>query len=118
MCDEFKNYKEANFTTKLQNLLKAVEDDSEATQRDELALVNDRMIQGPQPESTQFGYPQQWYGTEAQQRLHEIIQSGMQEFMDIEDLRETRDDWKRFPLLDIFVCHIRTEEKRHRARGY
>jgi hypothetical protein len=65
MCDEFKNYKEENFTTNLQNLLKAVTDDLEATQLDELALVNDRMIQGPQPENTPFGYPQ-WYGTEVQ----------------------------------------------------
>jgi hypothetical protein len=86
------------------------------TQLDELALVNDRMIQSPQPENAPFGYPQ-WYGTEAQQRLHEIVQSGMNEFMDLEDLRETRDDWKKFPL-DIFVRRVSTEEKRHRASGY
>jgi hypothetical protein len=27
MCDEFKNYKEENFTTNLQNMLKAVVED-------------------------------------------------------------------------------------------
>jgi hypothetical protein len=74
------------------------------------------MIQSLPAENTPFGYPQ-WYGTETQQRLHEIIQSGMHAFMDLEDPRETRDDWKQFPL-NIFVRRIHTEEKHHHARGY
>jgi hypothetical protein len=91
--------------------------ESAASQRDELALINDCMIQGPEPGITPFGYPR-FYGTDGQKRLQELVASGLHEAMDLEDLWSARpDNWGKLPY-HIFVRRVKHEEKRFRVRAY
>jgi hypothetical protein len=114
--DGFKSYKFANFENNLQNLLKSVADDAEATEFDQLALEHDRSIQGPEPENSNLGYPR-WYGTDHQKHLQEVVTLGLHEHLDFDEIVEMDPMWAKYHK-KVLENHIRQEENRHRGRSY
>jgi hypothetical protein len=106
--DGFKSYKSANFETNLQNLLKSVADDAEATEFDQSALEQDRSNQGPEPENSNLGYPR-WYGTDHQNHLQEVVSLGLHEHLDFDEIVEMDPMWAKYPK-NVLENHIRQEQ--------
>jgi hypothetical protein len=113
--DEFMEYELKNFTTNLRNLHAAIEKEQDRAVVDSDAYAHDILIhplilQGPS------GYPQ-WQGSEAARLLKIDIEEEKHKSMKPSDLRNTQEEYKRFPL-KVFRKHIDQEVRSRKDSLY
>lgn len=115
MRDEYKPYGLRNFRTNYRNLQAAIAQQKESAEEDELALANYIQQKQARPAKA-MAYPR-WNGSDAEALLGADITSGVHERLKPEDLRDTRPEYKLFPL-KVFRDHVYDEVRKRKCRAY
>jgi hypothetical protein len=111
----FKQYKIENFKTNYRNLASKIELERSCVEFDKQALAKEKQ-KFPRNEQTERGY-KFWDGHEAQRLMREDVKEKRTIGMKPNDLRESRIEYKEFPL-EILREHKYQEERRQQGTVY
>jgi hypothetical protein len=115
MRAEYKPYGIKNFRSNLYSLRSVTKENQQKADSDAAALAHDRCIH-PKAVYTPKGYPR-WDGSDAQRFLKEDMESCLTNRFDPSVLRETRPEYKAFPL-KVFRDHIYQEVRSKTGSSY
>jgi hypothetical protein len=115
MRAEYKPYGIKRFRSNLYSLRSSIKENQGKADSDSAALMHDRRIH-PKAAYTPKGYPR-WDGSDAQRLLKEDVESGLTMHLDPSFLRETRLEYKVFPL-KVFRDHIYQEVRLKTGSSY
>ena len=115
MRAEYKAYGMKNFRSNLYSLRSSMKENQQKADSDAAALAHDRRIH-PKVAYTPKGYPR-WDGSEAQRLLKEDMASSTTNPLEPSVLRETRPEYKAFPL-KVFRDHIYQEVRMKTGSSY
>lgn len=111
----FKQYKIENFRTNYRNLVAKIDLERYAVEFDQQAY-NKEIEKFVRNDRTKRGY-KFWDGDEAQRLMKEDAKHKRTEGLKPQDLWESREAYKAFPL-DVFRGHIYQEERRQKEKAY